>query len=80
MVGMVIGDEKIVGGPKTIRFNIRVGQASSSVSKALFRHIEKKPGCLSRQPGYLFKIKTRGFPSPPCGGFGFLLAVYFKHN
>jgi hypothetical protein len=72
MVGMVIGDEKIVGRPKTIRFNIRVGQASSSVSHALFRHIEKKPGHLSRQPGYLFK--TRGFPPPPSDRFGLFWA------
>ena len=44
MVGIVIGDQKIVGGHKTIRFNIRVGKSGSYVSIALFRYIGKKTG------------------------------------
>ena len=76
MVGIVIGDEKIVGGPKTIRFNIRVGKGSISVSNAFFRYIEKKPGYLSRQPGYL--SETRGFPPPPSSGFGFFTVISYK--
>jgi hypothetical protein len=34
----------------------------------LLQSIKKKPGALSRQPGYL--PETRGFPSPPYNGFG----------
>jgi hypothetical protein len=40
--------------------------------------VNKKPRCLIlvfRQPGYL--IKTRGFPSPPLGGFGFICNVHW---
>jgi hypothetical protein len=36
---------------------------------------QKKPGRPSRQPGYP-SIGTRGFPSPPCDGFGFILVLY----
>jgi hypothetical protein len=35
-----------------------------------------------RQPGYLI-LETRGFPSPPCGGFGFsvqsMFAQYYEY-
>jgi hypothetical protein len=55
MVGMVIGDEKIVGGPKTIRFNIRVGQGSSSVSQALFRYIEKNRATFPGNPAIFLR-------------------------
>jgi hypothetical protein len=42
--------------------------------------LEKKiTGYLFRQPGYLFPSETRGFPPPPCDGFGFLLGFYDKH-
>jgi hypothetical protein len=40
---------------------------------------QKKPGCLTRQPGYLLPDEeTRGFPSPARTGFGALLVNVFK--
>jgi hypothetical protein len=48
--------------------------ARTELFKSLGSQEINEPGHHSRQPGYL--SETRGFPSPPFDGFGFILQFY----
>ncbi len=52
-------------------------QSEPSLAQIAMISRTKKTGLpASRQPGYL--LKTRGFPSPPHGGFGFSGNIYLS--